>query len=79
MPSQGSRCGACSAPSATFAMSTTARSASAFRATDCTGQLLDAEGVRDMDNWLADQNLRRRSLTELSRQIARRASTVPCI
>ena len=28
------------------------------------GELLDAEGVRDMDNWLADKNLRRRTLTE---------------
>ena len=36
------------------------------------GELLDAEGVRDMDNWLADKNLRRRTLTELSRQIAER-------
>ncbi len=36
------------------------------------GELLDAEGARDMDGWLADKNLRRRTLTELSRQIAER-------
>ena len=41
-------------------------------------ELLDAEGVRDMDNWLADKNLRRRTLTELSRQTPN-ASTAPCI
>ena len=36
------------------------------------GELLDAEGAKDMDDWLADKSLRRRSLTELSRQIAER-------
>ena len=36
------------------------------------GELLDAEGARDMDTWLGDKPLRRRALTELSRQIAER-------
>ena len=36
------------------------------------GELLDAEGAKDMDDWLADKSLRRRALTEVSRQIAER-------
>ena len=36
------------------------------------GELLDAEGAIDMDYWLADKSLRRRALTEVSRQIAER-------
>ena len=36
------------------------------------GELLDAEGARDMESWLADKSLRRRALTEVSRQIAER-------
>jgi glycerol-3-phosphate O-acyltransferase len=36
------------------------------------GELLDAEGAKDMDGWLADKSLRRRALTEVSRQIAER-------
>lgn len=36
------------------------------------GELLDAEGAKDMDTWLADKNLRRRALTDVSRYIAER-------
>ena len=36
------------------------------------GELLDAEGAKDMDTWLADKNLRRRALTDVSRFIAER-------
>jgi len=36
------------------------------------GELLDAEGARDMNGWLADKALRKRALTEVSRQIAER-------
>lgn len=36
------------------------------------GELLDAEGAKGMDEWLADKSLRRRALTEVSRQIAER-------
>ena len=35
-------------------------------------ELLDAEGAKDMDTWLADKNLRRRTLTDVSRYIAER-------
>ncbi len=36
------------------------------------GEMLDAEGAKDMDTWLADKNLRRRALTDVSRFIAER-------
>ena len=36
------------------------------------GELLDAEDAKDMDDWLADKSLRRRALTDVSRQIAER-------
>ena len=36
------------------------------------GELLDAEGAKNMNDWLADKSLRRRTLTEVSRQIAER-------
>ncbi len=36
------------------------------------GELLDAEDAKGMDDWLADKSLRRRTLTDVSRQIAER-------
>ena len=36
------------------------------------GELLDAEDAKGMDDWLADKSLRRRALTDVSRQIAER-------
>ncbi len=36
------------------------------------GELLENEGATDMDTWLADKGLRKRTLTELSRLIAER-------
>ncbi len=36
------------------------------------GEVLDAEDAKGMDDWLADKSLRRRALTEVSRQIAER-------